>query len=74
MIAEYDDLKLDLSAAQGLLDDSLTDAESWEIYMLIELGDYETALLQLRELAKNSGSIEASEFIAEIAGRARLTP
>jgi hypothetical protein len=74
MITEYDDLKLDLSTAQGLLDDSITDADSWELYALIEMREYEAALLRLRTLAEVSGSNDAAEFLAEIAKRARLTP
>ena len=74
MITEYNDLKLDLSTAQGLLHDSLTDADSWELYTLIEMGEYEAALVRLRTLAEISGSNDAAEFLAEIAKRARLAP
>lgn len=74
MITEYDDLKLDLSTAQSLLDDSLTHADSWEIHILIDMGEYEAALLRLRALAESSGSNDAAEFITEIAERARLIP
>jgi hypothetical protein len=47
----HPDLKRDLMTAYSLLDEHLTDAESWEVYAAIEFGRYEEALARMRELA-----------------------
>ncbi len=62
----YPDLKLDLLTAYSLLDDHLTDAESWEVYAAIEFGRYDEALERMRELARESFATDAEEILAAI--------
>lgn len=71
MIVEYDDLKRDLMTAYSLLEDELTDAEAWEIYARIAvLGEYEEALLQLRDLAASRSAAHVLELLTEVSRRA----
>jgi hypothetical protein len=72
MIVEYDELKLDLTTALSLLEHELTDADAWEVYARIELGAYEEALLQLRELAASRDVPDAVQFLEEVAERAGI--
>jgi len=73
MIVEYDDLKRDLMTAYSLLEDDLTDAEAWELYARIAvLGEYEEALLRLRDLAASRSAAHVLELLAEVASRAGL--
>ena len=74
MIVEYDDLKRDLMTAYSLLEDELTDTEAWELYARIAvLGEYEEALLQLRDLAASRSAALVVELLAEVCHRAGMT-
>jgi hypothetical protein len=73
MIVEYDDLKRDLMTAYSLLEDDLTDAEAWELYVRIAvLGEYEGALLQLMDLATAQRATHIVEFLGEVSRRAGI--
>ena len=66
----YPDLKLDLTTAYSLLDPHLTDAESWEVYATIVMGEYDEALSRMRELAGERRASEAAAVLAEVVRRA----
>jgi len=69
----YPDLKLDLTTAYSLLDDHLTDAESWEVYAAITMGAYDEALARMRELARERAARDAEEVLAEVERHGRAS-
>jgi len=52
--------------AFSLLDDQITDAKSWEIYAMIEMGHLEAALLEIQALASNRAAADAQDVLANI--------
>lgn len=62
----YPDLKLDLMMAFSLLDDHLTVAESWEVYVAIEMGAYDEALARMRMLATARAARDADEVLERV--------
>jgi hypothetical protein len=61
----------DLMTAYSLLDEHLTDAESWEVYAAIEFGRYEEALARMRELAGEEAVPDVHALLVAVECRLR---
>lgn len=62
----YPGIKLDLHTALSLLDDHLTDAESWDLYIAIEMAAYEEVLRKMRILVRDGAALDAAEELDQI--------
>jgi len=66
VVKAYPDIKLDLHTALSLLDQHLTDAESWDLYIAIEMGAYDEVLRKMRILVRAGTALDAAEELDRI--------
>lgn len=65
-IVEYPGIRLDLHSALSQLDAYLTHAESWDLYIAIEMGAYEEVLRKMRGLVRDGAAMHVAEELERI--------